>query len=102
MLLQFAREYIEDFAVKGTWRTIMFKNFNNALRNIRILDYGLFKISRCNFFNFSCLLKFLRLIEMLNLAIKEFIYKFIQILLNVIEEDNLSVLLEVEIVIFKR
>jgi hypothetical protein len=77
----------------------MLENFDDALLYLRILHNFLLKIGSTNLLDSGFLLHLLRLIEVMNFTIEILINEFVKVLLNIVEEDDFSVLLEVKVVV---
>lgn len=77
----------------------MLVHFDNALLDLWILHDLFFKVCSTNLLDSSLLFHLLGLIEVMNFTIKILIYEFIEVLLNVIEEDDLSVFVEVKVIV---
>jgi hypothetical protein len=73
------------------------ENLNDTacLTDFRVFDDLIFEIRRADFLHIGCLLYLLTLIEMLEFTIKEFFNQLIQVLSNLVEENDFSVLVDI-------
>lgn len=97
MSFEFPGESVENLTVEVTWGAIVLEDFNYtaSLTDFRVFDDLIFEIWRADFLYMGCLLYLLTLIEMLEFTIKEFLYQLIQVLSNLVEENNFSVLVDI-------
>ena len=75
----------------------MFEDFNNATRltDFRVFDDLFFEICWTYFLHMCSLLYLLSLIKVLQFAVKEFLNQLVQVLSNLVEENDFSVLVNI-------
>ncbi len=75
----------------------MFEDFNDAscLADFRVFDDLFFEIGRAYFLHMSSLLYLLTLIEVLQFTVEELLNQLVQVLSNLVEENNFSVLVNI-------
>ena len=97
MSFKFSGESVENFTIEVTWGAIVFENLNDAacLTDFRVFDDLIFEICWAYFLHMGSLLYLLTLIEMLEFTVKEFLNQLIQVLSNLIEENDFSVLVDI-------
>jgi hypothetical protein len=73
------------------------ENLNDTacLTYFRVFDDLIFEICGADFLYIGCLLYLLTLIEMLEFTVKEFLNQLVQVLSNLVEENDFSVLVDI-------
>jgi hypothetical protein len=92
VLLYFAGECVENFAIESTTWTIMLEDFYYKMLYVFVFNNLFFEIQSTYFLHSGRLMVFLCLVEHLRLVVQKLVDQFLEILLNVVKHNQLSCL----------